>query len=235
MACSKCEDYGGRWMMTDSEGLKRCDCLPKLEPIKSHPPVLTQQQATLFVEMLASIPFFPSEGGARIAISDELMAICAGPNEAKWLVTRMRRLYQRWPGPVELRRVYASKHVPWDGLPSIGISETYPGGIPSEREQQLALEGPKMLALPPGREVSADPELDGHVLEQFARVPNMPRPLEMSAGSHARRFEQMLEDIQTPPQDRPEKPPPTPQIITKADIDKAVADLRASKGEKVSQ
>ena len=92
-----------------------------------------------------------------------------------------------------------------------------------------------MLALPPGREVCADPELDGHVLEQFARVPNMPRPLEMSTGSHARRFEQMLEAIQTPPQDRPEKPPPTPQIITQVDIDKAVADLRASKGEKVSQ
>ena len=77
---SKCEDYGGRWMMTDSEGLKQLR-LPfrSSEPIKSHPPVLTQQQATLFVEMLASIPFFPSEGGARIAISDELMGYMRPP------------------------------------------------------------------------------------------------------------------------------------------------------------
>lgn len=155
--CNKCEEYGGRWQMTDA-GLKRCDCpgndaVRKLavmaENPKCNPPNLTAEQAVVFVESLAVMPFFPAESGARTAIGEEIRAICEGPIEAHWLVTRMRRLYRRWPGTLDMRHVYASRYLPWDGLLPVGESEAYPGGIPTEGEQRVkGLPEPAMKALP---------------------------------------------------------------------------------------
>lgn len=154
--CDKCQAYGGRWMMTDN-GLKRCECQPKLEPIMRRAPVLTSDQAAVFVEMLVALPWFPNEGGARVAIGDELKALCAGPNEALWLVTRMGQLYERWPGTLEMRRVYASRHIPHDGVLPVGISEHFPDGIPSERP---AMTAPAMKALPGERRITAAESFD---------------------------------------------------------------------------
>jgi hypothetical protein len=142
--CDKCRDYNGQWQMT-GRGLIRCDCpgndaVRKLADAAEHPrynrPTITAAQASAFVEALAVIPYFPGEVGARTAIGDEIRALCAGVVEAGWLVTRMRRLYRRWPGPCEMRHVYAGKYMPWDGLLPIGMSEVYPDGIPPESEQK---------------------------------------------------------------------------------------------------
>jgi hypothetical protein len=155
MPCEKCAEFGGRWMETP-RGLVPCRC-PEGNALREkpvvHKPVLTSQAATVFVEMLASIPFFPSESGARLAIGDEMRAMCAGPKEADWLVTRMRRLYNRWPGPTEMRRVYVSKFKAWDGIMPLGESEHYPDHIPieSETRESRLIAGPTVKRIGEGR------------------------------------------------------------------------------------
>ncbi len=55
-----------------------------------------------------------------------------------------------------------------------------------------------------------------------ARRKQMPNPIH-----EPNRFSKLLEEILTPPRDRPELPGPTPQIITQVDIDREVAKLHA--------
>jgi hypothetical protein len=228
--CDKCAPYDGLWMDTP-RGLARCDCADGQRlsaPPVGHPPVLTPEQATVFVEMLAAIPFFPSEAGARLAIGDEMRSMCAGPQEADWLVTRMRRLYSRWPGLIEMRRVYASRYLPWDGARPIGISEHYPDGIPSEREASTPLLGAApMRQLAGGRSevVVEDPAVERAVVELSKAMPRLPsgRPF---ANGRAGKFQQMLRDLETAPQDRPELAGPTRQIITEADFERVVAEKK---------
>jgi hypothetical protein len=81
--------------------------------------------------------------------------MCRNAKEALWLVTRMGRLFNQWPGIIELRRVYCSKHLPLDGVQPLGISEAYPDGIPAE----IAQPETRRLPLPPGA-VSVAPSLN---------------------------------------------------------------------------
>lgn len=235
MACDKCAAFGGLWMETP-RGLRRCDCAAGRrlsEPPKSHPPVLTDKQTTAFVEMLGSIPYFPGERGARIAIGEEVRAMCAGPKEALWLVTRMRRLFQQWPGPIAMRHVYYAKYMPLDGERPIGMLEAYPDGIPAEAESAL----PQLPAAPPiallgdGRkhEVVADPKIATAVKRLAASMPAMP-----SGRPTGGRFERTLQEALTAPQDRPELPAPTKQVITREDCDREVAKLHAAKEEQIA-
>jgi hypothetical protein len=139
--CAKCEPFGGLWMETEA-GLKRCGCSDgqraaaaeqrRLNPI-GEPPVISEEDVEVFVEMLASMNYFPPESGARIMIGDELRSMCRNPQEAFWLVRRMNRVYSRWPGIQEMRRLYCSAKIPLDGVIDSSISEIYPDGIPSER------------------------------------------------------------------------------------------------------
>lgn len=232
MACEKCSPFGGLWMETP-QGLKRCDCATgeklKAKP-KQNAPTLTTEQAIVLTEALAAIPFFPSEAGARAGIADELRSLCAGIPEANWLITRMRRLYSRWPGPIEMRRVYASKHIPWDGQHPVGISEHYPDGIPSERETtppQIAAPDRKLLAAGDWEEPEiTDPAVERRVQQLAAAMPKMPNGKPLNT-----RLERTLREIETPPNLRAELPAPTPQIITQADVDAAVRDLHAKHAE----
>lgn len=218
--------------METPEGLRRCDCAEgqrlSAKPV-AHAPALTSQQTTIFVEMLAAIPFFPSEGGARTKIGDELRSMCAGPHEALWLVTRMSRLYSRWPGPLEMRRVYCSKHTPWDAVMPIGISEVYPDGVPSERQQMPAIEAPSPKALPAGHVATADTRLENATLS-VAEIKKMPTG--KIRGSRAEKFDKVLCEVLTPPSERPEIKP-TPQVITQSDIDRVVAENRAKSTQEV--
>jgi hypothetical protein len=118
-------------------------------------PMIGTKQATIFTEMMAGIKFFPPEAAARGAIANEIAAICWDENQALWLVTRMIRLYQRWPSVSELRRVYCSRYPqPLDGVMAVGASEDYPDGIPSENP----LPAPQKLIA--GTEpLTTDPEL----------------------------------------------------------------------------
>ena len=136
--CAKCSPFGGSWMETQT-GLKRCDCprgralAAKAKEPEYRDPVISTEQATLCTEMMASIPFFPPEEGARAVISNEIAAMCESDEQARWLAMRMVRLYRKWPGAIEMRIVFCSRHQPLDAIPAIGESEAYPDGIPSER------------------------------------------------------------------------------------------------------
>ena len=136
--CAQCSPFGGNWMET-GPGLKRCDCprgralAAKAQKPEYRDPVISTEQATLCTEMMAGIPFFPPEEGARAVISNEIAAMCESDEQARWLATRMVRLYRKWPGAIEMRIVFCSTHQPLDAIGAIGESEAYPDGIPSER------------------------------------------------------------------------------------------------------
>lgn len=178
--CSKCEAYNGLWMETP-EGLRRCTCASgrKLsQPITRHQPVITVEQARVFVEMLAVIPFYPGEAGARVMIGDELRELCESPEKALWLVKRMARLFpNRWPGLGAMRHVYASSFIPWDGVMPQGICEHYPEGIPTEAEEDDArqIEGAKPKQIEAGK-VSVDERLNRvmEIASALQRVKNAP-------------------------------------------------------------
>jgi hypothetical protein len=121
--------------------------------------VLTTEIAGVFTEMMAVIPYFPGEDGARTVISEEIAAMCDSEEQATWLVTRMVRLYRRWPSVVEMRIVFCSTYKPLDGVLPVGESEVYPDGIPSEHaESTLRLPGPRQDLL-----LSAAPSVDAMV------------------------------------------------------------------------
>ena len=136
--CAKCSPFGGSWMETET-GVKRCDCprgralAAKAKVPDYRDPVISTEQATLCTEMMAGIPFFPPEEGARAVISNEIAAMCESDEQARWLAMRMVRLYRKWPGAIEMRIVFCSTHQPLDAIAAIGESEAYPDGIPSER------------------------------------------------------------------------------------------------------
>jgi hypothetical protein len=128
--------------------------------------VLSDSDATIVGEMMATMPYYPPESGARMAISLELIGMCHSIKDAKWLAIRMTQLYPRWPGLQDLRRVYYSRKMPLDGIAPIGISEYYPDGIPS-----IAQPEPDRKRLPPG---SNNSELDAAV-KSLAEAKTLPK------------------------------------------------------------
>lgn len=165
--CEKCEPFGGLWRETPT-GLKRCDCgtgkrLVEIQRQRENPtprpPVISEGDVTVFVQMLGVMRYFPSESGARLLIGEEIRSMCASSADALGLVQRIARTYDGWPGMKEMRRVYCETRVPLDGLIDNSPSEVYPGGIPSERPQVVAA---PMKALPVGK-VTADRELESAV------------------------------------------------------------------------
>ncbi len=138
--CHKCESNPG-WVVNpeNEHSVIRCDCelAIKSREYKKHKndyraPVITTEHATICAEMMATIPFFPGEAGARIAIADEIAALCSDPAEAVWIARRMIRLYSKWPGLQELRRVFVASRDPQDGIEALGWSDEYPHGFPKE-------------------------------------------------------------------------------------------------------
>src|ERR1035437_3265083 len=97
-ACPKCSRWGGLWMET-ARGMARCDCprgralIAAAAPVPPQAPRLSTKAAALFTEMLASIPYFPSEAGARVAIANEIRALCGDEEQALWLVRRTNQLF----------------------------------------------------------------------------------------------------------------------------------------------
>ncbi len=194
-----CPHCDGFWMPTEA-GMKRCthcsrgeelrvaDHARRNPPAVKVMPTLTDEAAAVAVAALGAIPYFPSDATVRAVIAKELRAICRTPADARWLAGRMIFLYAKWPGPRDLRIVYASRNIPHDGVMPIGISEAYPDGIPPEREPE-----PAMLALPPGAPVSRAPELEAAVvaLAKFKSIMPAPRPpiteADMAAAMEANR------------------------------------------------
>jgi hypothetical protein len=182
-------------------------------------PVVSDGSAAYATEALSALPFFPGSEAARTMIGNEIQKLCRAEGDVFWLVERMLRLYARWPGVLEMRLVYCSKHVPLDGLvPAQITTETYPDGIPAELPQPQTA---PMLALPPGAVTSADPQLDDAVRE-LAEAKRLPAPHES------------FPIAVTPP-----KIPVTPvrhfTPITQADVDKAVAEYRQKKSAEIDE
>ena len=173
-----------------------------VEPI----PVL---EAVEQVNTLACLAFFPSETEARAAIAEELVKICPNLNEARWLMARFRQLFNKWPGPRELRAVYCSRNKPRDGYEV--VSDHYPDGVPvppagSELSCRPALESPQYPALPPGHVITADPMFENDIRELAAKL-SMTR---------------VKPERVTNPNFKP---------ITQADIDRAAQDYRNEKAK----
>jgi hypothetical protein len=173
--CDQCQPYGGNYRIVEKtlksglsvSGTGRCVCArgKALEAREADsrtvgPPVLTSAQLTLCVEMLAAMGFFPSESGARMGIANEIGRMCRSFEDAVWLAQRMIQLYPSWPGALDMRLVYCSRRRPLDGMVPVQLgTAAYPEGIPSENP---TVEEP-LLALPPGRVLSTDLELDAAV------------------------------------------------------------------------
>jgi hypothetical protein len=164
--CPECAPYGGNWRMTEN-GMRRCTCSRGValrnasKPPVPQAPVVPLPTALLLAESLAVMEFFPADAMARSAIAEEICSICRSESEARWLCQRMRRLYRKWPGVIEMRLVYCSQGIPLDGAVVNSISPHYPDGIPSEHTapfKQLA--APEVKALPAGHSVSADTRLE---------------------------------------------------------------------------
>ena len=145
--CDRCREGNGRYYIGEPSDPKdiwsrkfvKCDCefVQAMDHYKAHKndyhaPVISTEHATICAEMMATIPFFPGEAGARIAIADEIAAMCGDENQAVWLARRMIRLYSRWPGLQEMRRVLANNYIPHDGVDALGYSEEFPNGFPKE-------------------------------------------------------------------------------------------------------
>ena len=115
------------------------------------------------VASMATIPFFPAEETARLALVDTLGEMAENEDQVRWLVRRMRNLYSQWPGEREMRACFCSRYRPKDGLNA--YSTVYLDGLPSEH--------PQTQPLLPGR--SADPQLAAAVSE-LAEMKRLPAP-----------------------------------------------------------
>jgi len=183
------------------------------------------ESVTAEVAKLGTMKFFPSDPAVKLALVEFFGDIAENEDQVRWLVKRVRTLYHEWPGEHELRAAFCSKFRPKDGINA--YSQVYLDGIPSEKasEPQLGPGRPAgLLEGPKDEHPITDERVKRRVSQLAAAMPKMP-----SAAPVGGAFEKRLKEAMTAPQDRPPLPPPTPQVITQADIDRAVAELHAAK------
>jgi hypothetical protein len=113
---------------------------------------------------LTLLRFFPADQGARTALFLLVGRMCANEDQVRWLVQRTLSTCNEWPGPLVFRQILCSKFRPADGIEA-GSTSAFPDGVPSEKQ----VNGFAAAALPPGRTVSADKELDDAVCELAAK------------------------------------------------------------------
>ncbi len=166
------------------------------------------------------LKYFPSDADGRAALVEMVCGIIETDEQAEWLAKRVLAIYNEWPGPQEIRATFCGRFRPSDGINA--YSQVYQDGLPPDPEAAPRIEAPKLLELPEGHCTSVDAECEQMVVD-LAKETAMP-----TASPFAQdRATKLLRETITAPRDRPELPPPTPQIINQADIDRAVAGLRA--------
>jgi hypothetical protein len=184
-----------------------------------NPIVITEILAELRV-----LPFFPNDEAVMAALVRMVGQMATTEDQVRWLVARMTNgLYSEWPGPKEMRACFCSRFRPKDG---INVHSTvYIDGIPSERQNapQLPAGGPVAL-LPAADEVISDPQAQRAIQGLAASLPKMPK-----AAPGNSQFARQLREIETAPQDRPELPGPTRQVITEADFARVAAERKQGK------
>lgn len=117
---------------------------------------LTPAIALEAVASLAALRFFPPDPPARAALADELLRMCRSEDQAAWVVRRVLRLYNEWPGPMELRAVFCSRFKPADGVEANTTDARFrEDGFPPEVP---LLPEPATLRLLPGQ-TTADPDM----------------------------------------------------------------------------
>ena len=109
---------------------------------------------------LTLLRYFPGEQGARTALFLLIGRMCSNEDQVRWLVQRTLNTCNEWPGPLVLRQILCSKYRAADGI-DVSCTSMFPDGIPSSKP----VEAWKPAALPPGRMVSADKELDDKLRE----------------------------------------------------------------------
>lgn len=152
---------------TNSKPCKRGELLALADKLRKNPPdarnfkpTLSSRAARQAAEALSLLPDYPRATTARSIVAEEIMALCRTPEQARWLVQRMVRLYSRWPSLREMRVLFCQRFIPADGIDMGSFnSEIFVDGFPSEFP---AVAPPPMKELAPGA-VSADPEWDAKV------------------------------------------------------------------------
>jgi hypothetical protein len=161
MTCEKCEGTG--WVIYETRNgsaARRCSCYvaPPKEP-EGTP--LTEKDAIAQVALLCqTLAFAPGPGGQALVVK-ALLAMCSTKEQAIWLITETCARHTKWEtcGIPGLRQILGWRYMPKDGLTCIS-TEAYPDGKPIE----AGVSFPKMLALPPGRSYSIDPDLERSML-----------------------------------------------------------------------
>lgn len=215
--CELCAPYGGNWCEGANGGMARCGCA-RGKALSSPPPpprdpMLSTEAAQVFAEHMAAIPFFPASAGAMSAVADEIACLCETPDQAAWLVRRMRRLYAKWPGPAVMRLVYTQKHHPLDGIQATCGCEVYPDGIPSEAETMAALPAAPQKRLPAPK------------AEDLTAAQSIQKTI--SALAEAKDLNRTVRTVKVP--EIPVNQVTTKTRITQADIDREIAKLRESR------
>lgn len=193
--------------------------------------MLDFDRVALIVSELTALKFFPTSDEGRSAIVKLIGQMCADEDQVTWLVARTLVLCDEWPGPRTFRAIFCKRYRPVDGVDlRIFRSEAFPEGIPNERPAETP-----QLQLPPGAEVSAAPKLEAAVQVLAAAMPKMATAASAmrSLGPAGQQFNQVLEEILTPPHLRPEtqQAPTNPNFrpITDADVERILAEEGAKK------
>jgi len=120
--------------------------------------VLSPEEAVVVRDQFSLMKFFPSDPGAKAALSRLLQRMCRSFEEAQWLVDRALDVYGDWPGTSELRALYCSRFKPMDGIEA--YSALFPEGFLNGRPQQQQLsEAAPRYQIEAGEPVSVDQEL----------------------------------------------------------------------------
>lgn len=77
---------------------------------------LETQQIIGAVQELSILKFFPASPGEQQAVMDLLDKIVDSPQRLRWLVDTMVNYIGEWPGPAQMRALYATRFRPADGI-----------------------------------------------------------------------------------------------------------------------
>jgi hypothetical protein len=113
---------------------------------------------------LRALRFFPNDELVMNAVVRLCGSMCASEEQVRWLVDRMTSgIYTEWPGIAEMRACFCCRYKPKDGVNA--YSTVFPDGLPPDptAPPRPGIAAPDLKRLPPGHEVTADPELEASI------------------------------------------------------------------------
>jgi hypothetical protein len=134
---------------------------------------------------LRVLKFFPNDESSMNAIVRLCGSMCSSEAQVRWLVDRMTSgIYREWPGIGEMRGCFCNRYKPADGITA--YSTVDPDGMLPDptAPPRPGIAAPNLKALPPGHEVTADPELEASI-QRLAAKCSMPPRILPSTGSRA--------------------------------------------------